>query len=70
MDANLKKTGVLIKRGTLDIDTYRERPCEHEGRDQRDASKTHGMPVSSSKLSSETKRQAWSRFFLMVLKRT
>ena len=38
-------TGHLIKEGNLGIDMHSEKkPCEHEGKDQGDASRGQGMP--------------------------
>lgn len=38
-------TGHLIKEGNLGVDMHSEKkPCEHEGKDQGDASRGQGMP--------------------------
>lgn len=43
-------TGVFIKEGNLDIDSYTETPHEREGRDWDDASTSQGTPKIASKL--------------------
>lgn len=49
-------TDVLIKRGKVDTDVHREKPCVDEGRDLGDASTSQGAPkktlrIQRSKLS-------------------
>lgn len=57
-------TGVLLKREDLDTDKSTEgMPREEEGRDQGDASTSHGMPEIASKRP-ETSGEAWNRVSL------
>lgn len=50
-------TGVLIKGGDLEADRHEEKPCEHKGRQQADASTSQGTPKTASK-PPETSREA------------
>lgn len=58
---------LLIKRGILETNRHTGRTlCEDKGRDWGDASTSQGMPKTAIK-PTEARREAWSRFSLMVL---
>ena len=60
-------TGLLMKRGKLETDTYTgRRPFEDTGRDWSDVSTHQGMPKIAGK-ASEARGEIWNRVSLMVL---
>lgn len=53
-------TGLLMKRGKLETDTYTgRRPCEDNGREWSDVSTCQGMPKIASKVP-EARGETWN----------
>ena len=62
-------TGILMKRGNLEIDTHTGKtPCECEGRDWHDVSTSQGMPKTAT-VPPETRREAQDTSSLTALRR-